>query len=501
MNVPAQMQKHILFHCIPGWGHYKPIFPLAVQVLQSRPNVIITVLIQVTVYPKLLAEFDKLPPGVQEDVRARFNVIDISGVPQNPLVPLLSFEPTFQAIWNGEPIKCRSSGKEYTLLKPTVAVMDPFAGYAIEAIRETAGSSFPIVTWGTSTAGSALRVFKEPGKEVDMKLIRYATEQELMPIMPRFVDEITGRVVSVPGVPPMYDYEYYPQEIPLVGNIFVEIARKYIPTTDGMFIASSSAYDGKSVEGMKEWFGARGKDIYPVGPLSLPGPPSSQEKGKAVVEFLDEMQAKCGEKSMSFGTVFWPKNPEKVWAVVEEILASGTPLVWAHPSPFCKVPEDKLKMFHDSEISFEAQWVPQETILSHPATGWFISHGGWNSIQEAMVYQVPQIYWPQAADQPPNAATVTFEHKAGFELIQVRTGERGTGRPYRFKDADLKDVPTFTVEAVREEIRDVLNKLKSDEGLVVRKNFEKMSKEFLSGWDEGGEARDSVERFLRKFVD
>jgi len=93
---------------------------------------------------------------------------------------------------------------------------------------------------------------------------------------------------------------------------------------------------------------------------------------------------------MSFGTVFWPKNPEKVWAVVEEILASGTPLVWAHPSPFCKVPEDKLKMFHDSEIAFEAQWVPQEAILSHPATGWFISHGGWNSIQEAMVYQVPQ---------------------------------------------------------------------------------------------------------------
>jgi len=83
----------------------------------------------------------------------------------------------------------------------------------------------------------------------------------------------------------------------------------------------------------------------------------------------------------------------------------------------------------------------------------------------------------------------------------VRTGERGTGRPYRFKDADPKNVPTFTVEAVREEIRDVLNKLKSDEGLVVRKNFEKMSKEFLSGWDEGGEARDSVERFLRKFVD
>ena len=66
---------------------------------------------------------------------------------------------------------------------------------------------------------------------------------------------------------------------------------------------------------------------------------------------------------------------------------------------------------------------------------------------------------------------------------------------------DPKDLPTFTVEAVRREIRDVLNKLKGDEGLMMRKNFEKMSKEFLSGWDKGGEARDSVERFLKKFVD
>jgi len=83
----------------------------------------------------------------------------------------------------------------------------------------------------------------------------------------------------------------------------------------------------------------------------------------------------------------------------------------------------------------------------------------------------------------------------------VRSGEHGTRKLYRFKDADPKDLPTFTVEAVRREIRDVLNKLKGDEGSMMRKNFEKMSKEFLSGWDKGGEARNSVERFLGKFVD
>ncbi|THU84359.1 UDP-Glycosyltransferase/glycogen phosphorylase, partial [Dendrothele bispora CBS 962.96] len=320
---------------------------------------------------------------------------------------------------------------------------------------------------------------------------------------PQFIDKVNGEVVTAVGVPPMYDYESHPQEIQAVGHILVQIARKYIADCNGMIVASSTAYDGKSIEAVKDWFTSLGQVVYPVGPLSLPDPPSG-EKGKQVMEFLDKMQAKHGEKSviyMSFGTFFWPKNPSKVWAVIEEILASGTPLVWAHPSPLCQVPEDKLKMLRESGITFETQWAPQEVILSHPATGWFISHGGWNSTQEAMIYKVPQVFWPQAADQPQNAATVCFNHKAGFELIEVRTGEHGTRLPYRFKDADPKDVPTFTVDAVRKEIRDVLQKLKGDEGLIVRKNFEKMSEEFYGGWEEGGEVRQNLNEFLEKFVD
>jgi UDP:flavonoid glycosyltransferase YjiC (YdhE family) len=28
-------------------------------------------------------------------------------------------------------------------------------------------------------------------------------------------------------------------------------------------------------------------------------------------------------------------------------------------------------------------------VLKHAATGWFISHGGWNSLQEALSLRVP----------------------------------------------------------------------------------------------------------------
>ncbi|THU84357.1 UDP-Glycosyltransferase/glycogen phosphorylase [Dendrothele bispora CBS 962.96] len=503
MTIPTQ--KHILFHCVPAWGHFKPFFPLAVQILRSRPNIVISIFCCADIYSKSLDELDKLPSGDREDIKARLHVIDISGVIINPLMPILEFEPVFKAMYRGEPIKCLATGKEYTLAPPTVAIIDPFAGYAIEAIHETTENKLPILIWASFTAGEALIEFSEPrAPRLDVRLIRYGTEEELMPMMHQFVKEITERVVSAPGVPALYEYELYPQEIPLVGNIFLEIAPRYMTTCNGMIIASSSAYDGEALHALEKRYGTMGQVVYPVGPLSLPEPPSKKKGKQEVVKFLDKMQSRCGERSviyMSLGTFFWPSNPEKVWAVMEEILASGTPLVWAHPSPLCQVPEDIQKMFQNSEIALETQWAPQEAILSHSATGWFISHGGWNSTQEAMLYRVPQIFYPQGVDQPQNAAKVQFIHKSGFELIEVRTGEYGTRVPYRFKDADRKDLPTFTVEAVRREIRDILKKLKGEEGSMVRKNFEKMSKEFYGGWDEGGEARESLNAFLKKFVD
>ena len=30
---------------------------------------------------------------------------------------------------------------------------------------------------------------------------------------------------------------------------------------------------------------------------------------------------------MSFGTIFWSSEPEKIWTVIEEIVAHGVPLV------------------------------------------------------------------------------------------------------------------------------------------------------------------------------
>lgn len=90
-------------------------------------------------------------------------------------------------------------------------------------------------------------------------------------------------------------------------------------------------------------------------------------------------------------------------------------------------------------------------------------------------------------------------HKAAFELIEVRSGEKGTKPMLRFENTSYK--PTFTVDAVKAEVVGLLKKIKGEEGKVVRSNFTKLSETMMKGWDEGEESRNELNEFYKKFVD
>lgn len=92
---------------------------------------------------------------------------------------------------------------------------------------------------------------------------------------------------------------------------------------------------------------------------------------------------------MSFGTVFWPEDSERVWAVLDGLIEKRQPFLFSHPSPFQNFPDEMKKKIEASGIAMELRWSPQELILKHPVTGWFITHGGWNSMTEAFIHRVP----------------------------------------------------------------------------------------------------------------
>lgn len=116
-------------------------------------------------------------------------------------------------------------------------------------------------------------------------------------------------------------------------------------------------------------------------------------------------------------------------------------------------------------------WAPQLLILSHPSTGGFLSHCGWNSTVEAIGCGVPVLAWPIRGDQFYNAKLIVSHLKVG---CKVSNG--GTSQPVK-----------------KENIAEGINTLMSDQ------EIHKRAADIRGGFDSGFPA--SSVSALDAFVD
>ncbi|ESK83933.1 glycosyltransferase family 1 protein [Moniliophthora roreri MCA 2997] len=490
MEQASHTTRHVLLHARDHWGHNKPLIALAVRIVEARDNVWVTLLTTVAMYESLKRELSKLPDERLARIETRIHIISLSNSKQDITAPLPEFKSAFLSLTRSESLVCNTSGQFFAgLSPPCVAVIDSFAGYAVDAIRETVGNSVAILLWRTSPAGSIIR---HNGPR------RFGGLGELPD--PRDLGQSSGELVQIPGAPPMYDYEWYPQEVhqpAKLANLWQQ-AQENIRKTDGVLNVSCSAYEESAIAAAQEWYRSIEKTWISLGPLSLPPRNVHSDAVSEETKFLDEMAVRFGKRSViyiAFGSIPWQTVPEKLWPVIDEFIAHRVPFLLAHSSA---IPDEQQKTIQGSGLGLLVKWADQERVLAHPATGWFITHGGWNSIQEAFFHRVPLIFWPNHGDQPYNAMMITLKHEVGFELLNVR--KANSGIPYRSRNG--QDVaPVFTDAAVREEIRVLLIQLKGEKGDRARKNFELLSRRVNIAWDDGGESSQNLESFLRCFVD
>lgn len=191
--------------------------------------------------------------------------------------------------------------------------------------------------------------------------------------------------------------------------------------------------------------------------------------------------------------MFYPAQPEMVFTVLRVLLGLNIPFVLVHRAESPPLPTALRESIEASPLVFLTQWAPQQYTLSHPATGWFLSHCGLNSVQESLASGIPLICWPLFADQPLLSIMVSQVLNCGFELSEVR---QGFGLKYR---QSTGMTPTGTLEAVAEEAREVLKAAFFDQEkrAVKEEGARKMQKLLNDAWKESGEAKKDAEAFVQ----
>ncbi|KAI0738932.1 UDP-Glycosyltransferase/glycogen phosphorylase [Daedaleopsis nitida] len=504
---------HIVCHPTQAWGHVRPLIHLAARLVKLR-RLNLTFLTTNGYIERVKTELARsFEDGDDDEYAKRIRVIAAGDV---QFISSEEANQAFEVVWKGlieerEPV-CTHTGIRYpSLPKPKAIIIDIFAIDPLDSIKALSGDSVKVYSWHPGLTFAMFHLFgpESLGGQGNIRIKAEATARLTGRSYAEVANEMSwhpkGNVVRIPGMPPMFDHEYYPQDFPFPEDIGTKLIPRIFETmekADGVFLFTPESYEPEAVAAVRRWYAETSRPVYVCGPL-LPSASkmSAHEKEKKLSTesseiqlFLDEALKTSGEKSVvyiSFGSILWPvKTPEKLWAFLDVLMELNLPFILSYASPLASVPDhirDKVKVYGKGVLS---PWTPQQLILDHPATGWFVAHGGHNGVTEAISAGVPQILWPFGGDQSLNAVHIADNLQIGYELFEVRTGS-GLRPIYR-----TGYTPVGTIDAVKEEARTVLAKAFGEDGAQKRARLVEVQKGVVREWEDGGAAKRDVVAFL-----
>jgi hypothetical protein len=151
-----------------------------------------------------------------------------------------------------------------------------------------------------------------------------------------------------------------------------------------------------------------GKPVVPLG-LLPPSPEGGRGVSKdgedATVRWLDQQPGKS-VVYVALGSEV-PLAAEQVHELALGLELAGTRFLWALRKPSGVTDADVLPAGFEERTRARGLvvtgWVPQISMLAHGAVGVFLTHCGWNSTIEGLLFGHPLIMLPISSDQGPNA--------------------------------------------------------------------------------------------------
>ncbi|KAF8605586.1 UDP-Glycosyltransferase/glycogen phosphorylase [Ceratobasidium sp. AG-I] len=511
--------KHIVLVTGPIWGHLRPGLKFAARMTDKFPDVFFSVFVFGPQVPKAAEYLSTLSTQAQQRIRfvPPAPEPDASNAPleasiqvggpqmQDPFSLILLLETLFGA-WITEEMQKGSQVVNGFPIAPPSWILEDHIGGGI-SLPSKPQHQLPIISWWLGPAASLTSHIGNAEHGQGGRLLESlatALDQESgKSIDDVFKQVVTNRLVCTPGLPPFYEHEAIPQLFSLLLPFVSKMIGRwnnFLQHVD--YVSFCSTYEMEPVAAAT-CHRALAKPIIPFfnGPAVDPPTPASDSPATSrseVLDFLDRAYTERGAHSVvyvAFGTVFFPlpESIEHLTIILDEILDQGFRLIFALSSAAAKhgLGAEYLEKLVNGGQAIIPEWTNQPQVLEHPALHYFLSHGGWNSTIESVVRGVPIIFWPFGGDQPTNALQIAAQHDCGFELLQVRTGPAKSVAYQQNSDV----IVSGTNEAVRSEIRKVLELSKGGRGNQQRRNAKALGEVVLKSLEKGGSADESLGRF------
>ncbi|KAF8732949.1 hypothetical protein HU200_015300 [Digitaria exilis] len=159
--------------------------------------------------------------------------------------------------------------------------------------------------------------------------------------------------------------------------------------------------------------------------------------------------------------------------VVRAPVSDSTLALHADPDLDALLPEGFLERTNGHGLVVK-EWAPQVDVLRHKAIGAFVTHCGWNSVQEAIMAGVPMLCWPLYAEQKMNKVFMVEEFGVGVEVVGWQQG---------FVKAEEVEAKVTLV-------------LERQEGERLRARVRALKEAAAMAWNEGGSSRTAFGQFL-----
>ena len=189
-----------------------------------------------------------------------------------------------------------------------------------------------------------------------------------------------------------------------------------------------------------------------------------------------DCQPKCSVLYISMGS-FLSISCAQMDEIVAGLRDSGVRFLWVARDETCKLKEVC------GHMGLIVPWCDQLRVLSHSSIGGFLSHCGWNSTREGMLYGLPFLTFPIAFDQFFNSKLIVEDWKIGWRMKQ------------NVKADNL---------VTRVEIAKLVQKfmdLESDEAKEIRTKAGEVKQICQHSIAKGGSAETSISAFIKNLLD